>query len=270
MRRGRLIKTLTTAAIFIILEALAMTMIARGSLAHRDRILGAFSHLNEAIWNQTQRISHFFDFRRENERLAAENLALRNALAAREAVAAVDPAAAPASPRDGRYSYTLAHVIHNSTGSQRNYLVLDCGEADGIRPGSGVVTADGVVGVVSQVRQHYCRVESFLNTSQRVSARIVPCGAFGLLRWSGRSPHKAILTEIPMHTQVAEGDTVLTSGYSAIYPPDIPIGVVRNISSDGVSLEMKVDLFQNFNTLYHVYVVNDREAQTMEEFSHAH
>lgn len=270
MRRGRLIKTLTTAAIFIILEALAMTMIARGSLAHRDRILGAFSHLNEAIWNQTQRISHFFDFRKENERLAAENLALRNALAAREAVAAADPAAAPASPRDGRYSYTLAHVIHNSTGSQRNYLVLDCGESDGIRPGSGVVTADGVVGVVSQVRQHYCRVESFLNTSQRVSARIVPCGAFGLLRWSGRSLHKAILTEIPMHTQVAEGDTVLTSGYSAIYPPDIPIGVVRNISSDGVSLEMKVDLFQNFNTLYHVYVVNDREAQTMEEFSHAH
>lgn len=269
MRRGRLIQTLTSAAIFIILEALAMTMIARGSLAHRDRILGAFSHLSEAIWNQTQRISHFFDFRKENERLAAENLALRNTLAARETEEAADPATLPASTREGRYSYTLAHVIHNSTGSQRNYLVLDRGEADGVRPGSGVVTADGVVGVVSQVRAHYCRVESFLNTTQRVSARIVPCGVFGLLRWTGRSPRTALLTEIPMHTQVADGDTVLTSGYSAIYPPGIPLGVVRSISSDGVSLEMKVDLFQNYSALYHVYVVNDRDAQTMEELSHA-
>lgn len=269
MRRGRLIKTLTTAAVFIILEALAMTMIARGSVAHHGRILGLFNGLNNAIWEKTQNISHFFGYRKENERLAEENTALRNTLSALNPDPTADTAATPVPPRGGRYTYSHARVIHNSTGSQRNYLVLDCGTVDGVRPGCGVVTAEGVVGVVSQVKRNYCRVESFLNTSQRVSARILPCGVFGLLQWTGRSPRKALLTEIPMHTQAAEGDTVVTSGYSAIYPPDIPLGVIRSISSDGVSLEMKVDLFQNYSALYHVYVVNDRDAQTMEELSRA-
>ncbi len=264
MRRGRLIQTLTTAAIFLILEAFAVMLIARGSTASRYQLLGLSDRINHAIWKQTDNISHFFEYRKENERLARENLALRNALAALPA--APDT---PDEPAPGRFSYTLATVIHNSTGSQRNHLMLDKGSDDGVTPGSAVITGDGVVGVVSTVSRRYCRVESFLNTAQCVSARIEPCGAFGLLRWGGRSPRLATLTEVPMHTQTADGDTVRTSGYSAIYPPDIPLGVIRRISSDGVSLEMQVELFQNFNVLRHVYIVTDRDALTLKELSHA-
>lgn len=266
MRRGRLIKTLTTAAIFLILEAFAVMLIARGSSAHRYRMMGMADDFNYALWKQTDRISHFFEYRRENERLANENVALRNALAALPAPAAPE-VPAPAAP--GRFTYTLAKVIHNATGGQRNHLMLDKGSDDGVAEGCAVITGDGVVGVVSAVDRRYCRVESFLNISQRVSARIDPCGAFGLLHWSGKSPRKALLTEVPMHTQTAEGDTVRTSGYSAIYPPDIPLGVIRKISSDGVSLEMQVDLFQNFNVLRYVYIVTDRDAQILKELSHA-
>ena len=266
MRRGRLIQTLTTAAIFLILEAFAVTLIARGGVAHRYRLLGIADHINYAVWNRTGQINRYFEYRTENERLARENLELRNALAALPAPAAEDSLSTCAN---GRYCYTLATVIHNATGSQRNYLMLDKGSNDGVRIGSAVITADGVVGVVSAVDRRYCRVESFLNTAQRVSARIDPCGAFGLLRWSGRSQHTAYLSEIPMHTQAAAGDTIRTSGYSAIYPPDIPLGVIRKITSDGGSMEMQVELFQNFNVLRHVYIVTDRDAQILEELSHA-
>ena len=274
MRRGRLIQTLTTAAIFLILEAFAVMLIARGSASHRTRLQGMADRLNHAVWKQTDQIGRFFDYRKENERLARENLELRNALSAapeeslkpdRHPHAGLDPA----SSCPARFSYTLASVIHNSTGSQRNFLMLDRGSDDGVEAGCAVITGDGVVGVVSAVDRRYCRVESFLSIGQRVSARIDPCGAFGLLRWSGRSQRRAVLTEIPMHTQAAEGDTVRTSGYSAIYPPGIPLGVIRSISSDGSSMEMQVELFQNFNALRYVYIVTDRDAQTLKELSHA-
>ena len=269
MRRGRLIQTLTAAAIFLILEILAVMLIARGSAARRYQLIGLADRFNHAVWKHTDRLNHFFDYRKENERLAQENLDLRNALAALPAAPDLPSDSIGHRSPNGRFSYTLAAVIHNSTASQRNLLMLDKGSDDGVAVGDAVVTADGVVGVVSAVDHHYCRVESFLNTSQRVSARIDPCGAFGLLRWSGRSPRKAILSEIPMHTQTAEGDTIRTSGYSAIYPPNIPLGVIRKITSDGGAMEMEVELFQNFNVLRHVYVVKDRDAQTLKELSHA-
>ena len=269
MRRGRLIQTLTAAAIFLILEVFAVMLIARGSAARRYQLIGLADRFNHALWKHTDRLNHFFDYRKETERLARENLDLRNALAALPAAGNPSPDSGANPISGGRFSYTLASVIHNSTASQRNLLMLDKGSDDGIAVGNAVVTADGVVGVVSAVDHHYCRVESFLNTSQRVSARIDPCGAFGLLRWSGRSPHKAILSEIPMHTQAAEGDTLRTSGFSAIYPPDIPLGVIRKITSDGGAMEMEVELFQNYNVLRHVYVVEDRDAQILKELSHA-
>ena len=268
MRRGRLIQTLTTAAIFLILEAFAVTLIVRGSASHRTHLQELADRINHSVWKRTDHISHFFDYRKENERLARENLELRNALAALPDCPS--PAGLEAaSPRNARFSYTLATVIHNSIGSQRNFLMLDRGSDDGVREGCAVITGEGVVGVVSAVDRRFCRVESFLNTAQRVSARIDPCGAFGLLRWSGRAPRRAILAEIPMHTQAAEGDTVRTSGYSAIYPPDIPLGVIRRITSDGSSMEMQVELFQNYNVLRHVYIVTDRDALILKELSHA-
>lgn len=269
MRKGRLIQTLTTVAVFLVLETVALVMIAKGGIAQRYRIVGAAGRVNYTFWRWGSNINAFFDYRKENERLASENLALRNALGSAPAApaAGVRPAS-PVSRQGGRYTYSLARVIRNSTGSQKNFLVLDKGSEDGVQIGNGVVTKDGVVGVVSAVDRRYSRVESFLNTSQRVSARISPCGAFGILHWNGRSLRKALLSEIPRHTETAPGDTVLTSGYSAIYPPDIPLGVVRSIKEDGVSLEMEVELFQNFNTLRHVYIVSDRDARALKELSY--
>ena len=73
------------------------------------------------------------------------------------------------------------------------------------------------------------------------------------------------MSEIPEHTEVNPGDTILTSGFSTIYPPDIPLGKVTKVFDNGVSIDINVELFQNFGAIQHVYVVANNNAAQIKE-----
>ena len=72
------------------------------------------------------------------------------------------------------------------------------------------------------------------------------------------------LNDIPIHTNVELGDTVITSGFSRMYPPHHPIGTIEKISNnDGISFDLNVKLFGDFRSLKWVYVVSfDGKSET--------
>lgn len=155
-----------------------------------------------------------------------------------------------------QYSYLPAKVIANSTNKLQNYLIIDRGRKDGVQKDMGVITSQGVVGIITNVSDNYSYVVSFLNTSHSISAKINPSGAFGPLVWEGRKSNYATLTEIPHHIKFKVGDTVCTSGYSTIFPPDIPIGTARKSTlKSGTHHRIQVKLFQDFHMLHYVKVV---------------
>ena len=90
------------------------------------------------------------------------------------------------------------------------------------------------------------------------SGRVAKNGYLGSVRWTGLAPEFASLTEIPPHVDVAVGDTVVTSGYSAIFAGDVPIGVVdRVVTNDNRPFsDITLRLMVNYRTLEHVHVVD--------------
>lgn len=262
--RYGLLSALTALLLFIVLETASVLMVVEKGVVQRFRVLGAVRSVQAWCWSRTRTITDHFNYKAENERLAAENLQLRQQLARyTTAERQLDSLALIVEPE---FTYIGAAVVKNSVDRQHNFLIVNRGERDGVETGMGVVTARGVIGIVGAVSRGYAYVYSLLNTDQSVSGKLAGSGAFGPMTWPGRRPDRVILREIPVHVAVAPGDTVLSSGFSTIYPPDIPIGsVVESEVSKGSSQELTVQLFEDFRSLHNVYIVKNNRGQELEE-----
>ena len=171
---------------------------------------------------------------------------------------------------DGRqFDFRVAHVINNSISRPFNYLTINKGARDGIRPELGVIDQNGVVGIVSNVGQGSARVISLLNPHFRLSCKIKRSDYFGSLVWDGQSPEEALLEELPRHTVFNIGDTIVTSGYSAVFPAGLPVAVVLDDNTDKNQnfFSLRVKLLADFTTLGNVQVVVNSQADEIRALS---
>lgn len=114
------------------------------------------------------------------------------------------------------------------------------------------------MGIVDAVSRHYSYVISFMNTEFSVSARLGREGAVGPLVWDGKSTHGAILKDIPLQNKFEKGDTVRTSGYSSIFPSDIPLGTIGDAKIvNGATYEIEVSLFQDMKSVRYVTIATN-------------
>lgn len=260
------VRNILTVAVFIILEIASVLMLSRNNQIQRLWIARISHGFMARTWGASQSVSNYFSLKRQNDELALENDRLQKLvrgyeLAAREA----DPASKPVLADNG-FNYIPATIIKSSTNTQHNYLIIDKGSEDGVTRNSGIITDKGVIGIVDAVSSHYSYAISFLNTELFISARLGNSGAVGPLAWDGTGSDRAILKEIPLQFKFAPGDTVYTSGYSTIFPPDIPIGVAGESKIiNGATNEIKVDLFQNHKALKYVTIVSNTRAEEIEE-----
>jgi rod shape-determining protein MreC len=164
----------------------------------------------------------------------------------------------PVPNHDPAYPLVPARVISQTQRSVDNYLTLNVGLADGVTPGLGIIAAGGVVGRVKSVSAHYATATSLLHSKTTVSAKLRRDGTVGSLHWPGDDPLHALLDYIPRQNRLARGDTVVTSGYNAIFPDNLFIGVVDDFrkEADKNFWTVRVRLGVDFNRLSHVYVVH--------------
>ena len=144
---------------------------------------------------------------------------------------------------------------------------MDKGFEDGVQEKSGVVTHNGVIGIVDAVSAHHAFAFSFQNNDISISARLGQEGGSGLLVWDGTSPDKGILKEIPLQYKYQPGDTVFTSGHSLMFPPDIPLGIAGGSRViNGATNEIDVQLFQDFSAIRYVMVLHNNSFDEIEQF----
>ena len=171
-----------------------------------------------------------------------------------------------------QYDIVNAQVVNMTLHKANNLITINKGEADGIRPEMGVICSRGVVGIVYMTSRHYSIVLPLLNVNSKISCRLRTSEFFGSLVWQRGYADIAYVTSVPRHAPVKKKEIVETNGYSDIFPPGLPIGVVQHIgdSPDGMSYFLKVKLFANFPNLREVSVITNysaRERHMLEEMA---
>ena len=216
------------------------------------------------VWGGTEQIKDYFSLKKVNDALARENLELRIKLTKYETESAAEAEDAQDQDITGEYRYIPASIMKISNNTQHNYMIIGKGSEDGVTAGSGVITGKGAIGVIDAVSSNYSYALSFKNHEMNISARLGKEGAVGPMSWDGISRNGAILKEIPHHVEFEPGDTVYTSGFSSIFPPDIPLGITGDAKVvNGATYDIKIRLFEDFGALRYVTIVENQGRDEM-------
>lgn len=217
-------------------------------------------------WSNAAR--EYTELHRVNADLALENEQLHAQLTRLQQGAPAAPAAYKAdSIFANRFTYTVAKVINNTTQFANNYITIDKGTDDGIRPGMGVISPTGVVGKVKLCNRHFSVVTSILHSEFLVSSKLVKADEIGSAKWDGVDPHRMKLLDISRYKPVNKGDSVVSSEFNSTFPPGILVGRVRavGVQPNQTFHDITLDLATNFSNLSFVYVVENRLQNEQEQ-----
>ncbi len=244
---------------FLALEAICLGMMVSFNNYQRVTFLNSSSSLFGEVYERFSTMDDYFSLGRTNARLSAENASLRKQLYSRIANQEKYPINRPDTVDAPAYIFTSAKVISNSANKQFNYITLNKGSRQGIKPDMGIINDQGVVGVITNVSPNFSTGLSILNKRLGIPAKISKINYFGNLVWDGEHYNTADLKEIPFHIIVNVGDTIVTSGYSNVFPEGIMIGTITkfDVESGTNFYNIKVELSTNFKTLKYVEVVQN-------------
>lgn len=267
--------------LFVLLEAVSVFFIVNNNSYHQAAVLNSSNRMVASVMSTTNAVSEYFSLKEVNQRLAAEN-ALLHELMLRGA--STDPAnpltrdslALEALEEDSvfvlpstttksdsarlrQFAFIPAKVVDNTVRRAKNYVTINKGRLDGIEPDMGVISPDGVVGKVKDVSDHFAVITSVLHTDMFISALVKRSNTLGSIIWEGVDPRIAGLENIPIHINIINGDTIVTSGYSGIYPPNTMVGTVAEVrpEEDAAFYDIDINLSNDFYRLSYVYVVKN-------------
>ncbi len=248
-------------ALFIFCEIVAFVLIINFNHKQRDIFMHSSSLLSGKMLETRTDLTDFVTLKTANEDLQDENAKLLQKLIA-------TPATVDSSQvNDSLLTYKVipAKVINNSIMSLRNHMTIEAGTNKSITPSMGVISADGVVGVVKKVGKNYATILSLLHVDTRISASIKGDNFFGTLSWNGALYSELSLSDIPTHARIAKGDSIVTNGYSTIFPKGIDIGVVKeySVNKNGAFYDVTVTPSVDFTNLDHVYLLKGTFAEEL-------
>ena len=248
--------------LFILLEVISFALLFRFNNYQGSAFFTSSNQVAGMVYEAANNVTGYFHLKSINDDLVQKNVELelqmerlRSALMELTA----DSTGLEKMKSDALKGYDIyrADVINNSLTHVDNYITIDKGENDGIRPEMGVINGNGVVGIVYQTSANYSVVIPILNSKSSISCKIKRSDYFGFLKWDGGASEYAIVKDMPRHSLFSLGDTIVTSGHSAVFPGGIPIGTVEDMSDshDGLSYLLKVKLFTDFGRLNDVRVI---------------
>lgn len=246
--------------IFLFLEILGFWLLVNHNYYQNAIFFNSANSYVGTLLKVSNNIASYFQLNTVNLELAKENKQLRTELTKmRQKNPQLLDSKANDSDFINQYEYVLAKVINNSTHRSNNYITIDKGKKDGIEAGMAVISPLGIVGKVRKSNGRFTTLTSLLHSKTEVSAQIKKNSELGTIKWDGKSPNIAKMIDVPSYVKIAVGDTIVTSGYNAIFPPKVTIGIIKKIKTNPEQTFYDIDvmLTTNFNSLSYVYVVKN-------------
>jgi rod shape-determining protein MreC len=246
---------------FLALQFFCAWLLVQNNAYHSAGFFNTSNQLAARTVAVSQNINAYFSLREVNRQLAEENARLRKKLEQRnQSLYRLDTREVKDRAVINRFDFISARVINNSTRLYKNHITINKGRNNGIEPGMAVINASGAVGKVKSASAHFAVLISLLNIDNQISCAVKNSDYFGTAQWDGTDPRMIDLKYIPRHAKPAAGDTVVTSGYNAVFPPGVPVGVIEQVSlkPEAVFYDIRVRLAQDFARLNFVEVVRSR------------
>lgn len=241
--------------LFLVLEVLCIVMLTSTQNFHRQKRINTTNDVVGKIYETGNDIGDYFRLGKINRKLAEENAMLRRQLAV---VVDTTHSYQEVVNHDTIYEFIPARVVNNTINRPNNYILIDKGRADGIEKDMGVISTEGIVGIVADVSQHYASVMSLLHSYSTISVRFKNNDHLANLHWGTTNYRYGTIDDIPTHLLLQKGDTIVTSSYSFIFPENLMAGTVMELipSPSGTLNQAKVRFSTDFSSLKNVYVIH--------------
>lgn len=244
--------------LFVILEIIALSSLIRFNFYHQAVFLTTANQSSGYVLSKKAETLSYFALKQENERLHLQNTTrLNDSFNAGFSILGKDTFMIRDSSQQPWFSFIPSKVINNSIHKNRNYLTITGGKKQGIHKNMGVISQDGVVGIVVDVSDNFALVMSLLHDQFKLKPKIAENNYFGELVWNGDDPVFAHIDKISRHYPIRKGQKVVTSSYSHLFPANIPVGVVYEVKKylKKPFSDIKVKLATDFGNVQSVYVV---------------
>ncbi len=241
--------------LFLVLEILCIVLMTYSLDFHRQKRINTTNDIVGKFFEVETNVSDYFRLGKINRSLAEENAMLRRQLSV---LTDTTQSYQVFINTDTVYEFIPARVVNSTVNRPNNYIMINKGEADGIEKDMGVISPEGIVGIVSDVSPHYASVMSLLHSYSTISVRFKNTEHLGNLRWETTNYRYGMIDDIPTHLQLKKGDTIVTSSYSFIFPENLMAGTIIEVipSPSGTLNQAKIQFSTDFSNLKTVYVIH--------------
>lgn len=260
--------------IFLILELFCFWLIVSNNDYQRNAYFKTTAGLVGSVSQTSDNVGDYFSLKQVNTELAQENARLRQLLLQKPntVLDSMKVFTIEADSTDSvQYILRAAEIVDNSIRQSHNFFMINKGSRDGILPGMGVINQRGIVGKIRAVSKNFSVGISLLNAQNQVSAKHKNSERFATIQWDGdsRDPRHAQLLYVTREVNINVGDSILTSGFSTLYPKDLLIGTVASVEPDQNQRDLKIDvaLSVDFGKLAYVYVIENVYRQEIDSLS---
>ena len=245
--------------LFLLLLGISFSLTIQSHSYHKSKIISSANFLSGGVYEKINDVSEYFKLRTQNDALALENARLKSLLFKTKDSLAIKNFTKQKNnlPED----IVVSKVIHNSYNVHENFLTLNSGSLQGIKPDMGVVNNLGIVGIIDNTSPKFSTVISILNVKSQINAKIKKSNHFGSLIWNGKNTGFVQLIDVPRLAAIRKGDTIVTGGQSVIFPENINIGTIDKIEIDDQThyYTINVKLFNDMTNLGHVYIIKSKD-----------